>query len=212
MGPQGRYRREAKCVIVAMLDSTTGEIFDKNCRNVVLPQETLNTCLPAIWCFCSSPEYNEAVRRIDQKLNVTNATLGQGSLRLSNAGPKLPLNAILTDCPNLIPTIQPNGSFHGHPCGSVIWDEAHKVDHSRTAPHRFRPSCKSLSPACSATDGQQRTIRTWNSPTRLVSWVEQAMALHPFEDKDGIVCIPSVARERPAHERLLQLLHVSLGR
>ena len=31
--------------------------------------------LTAIWCFCSSPEYNEAVRRIDQKLNVTNATL-----------------------------------------------------------------------------------------------------------------------------------------
>jgi hypothetical protein len=31
--------------------------------------------LPAIWCFCSSPEYNEAVRQIDQALKVTNATL-----------------------------------------------------------------------------------------------------------------------------------------
>ncbi len=31
--------------------------------------------LPAIWCFCKSPEYNAAVRRIDQKMNVTNATL-----------------------------------------------------------------------------------------------------------------------------------------
>jgi hypothetical protein len=31
--------------------------------------------LPAIWAFCSSPAFNEAVRRIDQKLNVTNATL-----------------------------------------------------------------------------------------------------------------------------------------
>ena len=33
--------------------------------------------LPAIWCFCSSPEYNEAVRRIDQTLKVTNRTLAK---------------------------------------------------------------------------------------------------------------------------------------
>lgn len=31
--------------------------------------------LPAIWCFCVSPEYHEAVRQIDQSLKVTNATL-----------------------------------------------------------------------------------------------------------------------------------------
>ena len=50
----------------------TGEIFDKNVA-VVLPLHGAR--LPAIWCFCSSREYNQAVRRIDQKLNVTNATL-----------------------------------------------------------------------------------------------------------------------------------------
>ena len=49
-----------------------GEIFDKNVA-VVSPKE--ESYLPAIWCFCSSPEYHEAVRRIDQKLNVTNTTL-----------------------------------------------------------------------------------------------------------------------------------------
>lgn len=46
--------------------------FDTNTA-VVLPKQPEH--LPAIWCFCSSPEYNEAIRRIDQKLNVTNATL-----------------------------------------------------------------------------------------------------------------------------------------
>ena len=40
---------------------------------VVLPKN--NDYLLPIWAFCSSTEYNEAVRRIDQKLNVTNATL-----------------------------------------------------------------------------------------------------------------------------------------
>ena len=31
--------------------------------------------LSAIWCFCKSTEFHAAVRRIDQKFNVTNATL-----------------------------------------------------------------------------------------------------------------------------------------
>ena len=50
----------------------TGEKFDTNCA-VIFPKN--DDHLPAIWCFCSSPVFNEAVRRIDQKLNVTNATL-----------------------------------------------------------------------------------------------------------------------------------------
>ena len=31
--------------------------------------------LPAIWAFCSSPEFNTAVRQIDLAMKVTNATL-----------------------------------------------------------------------------------------------------------------------------------------
>ena len=44
------------------------------------------------------------------------------------------------------------------------------------------------------------------------AWVEKGeIALPSLEDKDGIVCIPSVRGERPAHERLLQLLHAAYG-
>lgn len=50
----------------------TGEMFDMNCA-VLLPKERIH--LDAIWAFCSSPEFNVAVRRIDSKMNVTNATL-----------------------------------------------------------------------------------------------------------------------------------------
>ena len=50
----------------------SGEIFDKNVA-VVSPRNPVH--LPALWAFCSSPEFHDAVRRIDQKLNVTNATL-----------------------------------------------------------------------------------------------------------------------------------------
>ena len=52
----------------------TGEMFDMNCA-VLLPKDPVY--LPAIWAFCSSPEFNKAVRRIDPKINVTNATLSK---------------------------------------------------------------------------------------------------------------------------------------
>ncbi len=50
----------------------TGEFFDHNAAAIV-PKDPDH--LPAIWAFCSSPEFCEAVRLIDQKTNVTNATL-----------------------------------------------------------------------------------------------------------------------------------------
>jgi len=49
-----------------------GEIFDKNCA-VILPRHEKH--LVPIWCFCSSEEFAQEVRKIDQKLNVTNVTL-----------------------------------------------------------------------------------------------------------------------------------------
>ena len=90
---------------------------------VIIPNDQAH--LPAIWCFCSSPEYNEAVRRIDQKLNVTNATLVKVPFDLEYwskiAEEKFPngLPEPYTDDPT-------QWIFHGHPCGSVVWDETQK--------------------------------------------------------------------------------------
>ena len=50
----------------------SGDYFDNNTA-VIVPKEPLY--LPAIWAFCSSPEFNTAVRRIDPTMSVTNATL-----------------------------------------------------------------------------------------------------------------------------------------
>ena len=49
-----------------------GDKFDTNVA-VIVPKEPDK--LPAIWAFCSSSEFNAAVRQIDTKINVTNATL-----------------------------------------------------------------------------------------------------------------------------------------
>jgi len=50
----------------------SGNRFDSNVAPIV-PRDLAH--LPAVWCFCKSPEFHVAVRRIDQKMNVTNATL-----------------------------------------------------------------------------------------------------------------------------------------
>ncbi len=50
----------------------SGDMFDMNCAAIV-PNDPAH--LPALWCFASSSLFNKAVRAIDQKLNVTNATL-----------------------------------------------------------------------------------------------------------------------------------------
>ena len=49
-----------------------GDKFDTNVA-VIVPKEPDN--LPAIWAFCSSSDFNAAVRRIDTTIKVTNATL-----------------------------------------------------------------------------------------------------------------------------------------
>ena len=52
----------------------TGDKFDTNVA-VILPNRLEH--LPAIWAFCSSPEFNTAVRHIDTQLKVTNASLAK---------------------------------------------------------------------------------------------------------------------------------------
>jgi hypothetical protein len=50
----------------------SGEAFDSNV-GIIIPNYPIH--LPAIWAFCQSPDYRIAVRQIDQKLGVANATL-----------------------------------------------------------------------------------------------------------------------------------------
>jgi hypothetical protein len=51
----------------------SGSLFDTNVA-VILPKDE-GHLLP-IWCYCSSDEFVSNVRRLDKKLNVTNATFG----------------------------------------------------------------------------------------------------------------------------------------
>ena len=193
-----RHMGELSCAL------HTGAIHDTNCA-IVLPFNENH--LPAIWCFCSSPEYNESVRQIDQKLNVTNATLVKVPFDLVR-WTKVAQNAYPKGLPKAFSNDPTQWIFHGHPCGSVIWDEDTKW--TANGPRRIDPTV--LQVAVARLLGF-RWPAEYDSDIELAdearAWVEETTKLHPIEDGDGIACIPSVRGERPAHERLLQLLQAA---
>ena len=184
----------------------TGMAFDNNTAVITADNETH---LPAIWCFCSSPEYNEAVRRIDQKLNVTNATLVKVPFDLAHwqqvAAQRYPhgLPQPYSDDPT-------QWLFHGHPCGSVIWDEDKKC----TAHGPLRTDATVLQVAVARLLGYRWPAETdveMELSDEAREWIARSKALVSHADQDGIVCIPPVGREASASDRLLNLLAAAYG-
>ena len=184
----------------------SGPLFDTNVS--ALPVKD-RSHIPAIWCYCSSSEYHEEVRRIDQTLKVTNATLVKVPFDLDRwtraAGERYPNGLPLpyTDDPT-------QWIFHGHPCGSVIWDETDK----RTAHGPLRENAEVLHVAVARLLGyrwpaERDTAMELAAEQR--EWVGHCAALHDFADADGIVCLPSVRGELPAEQRLLRLLAAAFG-
>ena len=183
-----------------------GDRFDSNVS--ALPTKILDH-LPAIWCFCSSPEYHDAVRGIDQKLNVTNATLAKVPFDLDH------WTKIATErYPNGLPLPYSDDPtqwiFHGHPCGSVVWDEAGKW----TAHGPLRTDPTVLQVAVARLLGY-RWPAEQDAGMELADeqreWVARCKELLSHADEDGIVCIPSVRGEPPAGDRLLRLLAAAFG-
>lgn len=166
----------------------TREIFDKNVA-VVLPHNTAH--LPAIWCFCSSPEYNEAVRQIDQSLKVTNATLVKVPFDLDHW-----TKIAKEKYPNGLPKPYSNDPsqwvFHGHPAQA---DHPLHVAVARLLGYRWPAE---LDEEMELSDEQR-------------AWVQKCDSLLPLADDDGIVCIPPVRGEAAAADRLQNLLADAFG-
>ncbi|WP_338081309.1 Eco57I restriction-modification methylase domain-containing protein [Allochromatium vinosum] len=159
------------------------ERFHQNVA-VIVPKDEKH--LPAIWCFCSSPEYNEAVRRIDQKLNVTNATLVKVPFDLAHWQ-----QVAAERYPNGLPKPYSDNPtqwlFHGHP----------------------QPATDPLQVAVARLLGYRWPAETdpdMELADEARAWIARCEALTHHSDADGIVCLPSVRGEKPAHERLLDLL------
>ena len=101
---------------------STGEKFDTNLA-VILPMK--HEHLLPIWTYCSSAEYVKDVRKLTQKLNVTNAALVKVPFDLDHW-----TKVAAEHYPNGFPKPYSNDPtqwiFHGHPSGAVVWDESAK--------------------------------------------------------------------------------------
>lgn len=165
------------------------ERFHQNVA-VIVPKNQAH--LSAIWCFCSSPDYNEAVRRLDQKLNVTNATLVKVPFDLGYwqkvAAERYPngLDKPYSDDPT-------QWIFHGHPQPAT---EPLQVVVARLLGYCW--------PA--ETDGEMELS------VEARTWVDRCKKLVIYADDDGIVCLPTVRGEKTAADRLESLLEVVFGK
>jgi hypothetical protein len=184
----------------------TGELGDDNTTRII-PKNAQDAS--AIWCFCSSPDYNAGIREVDQSLKVMPNTALQVPFDLDRW-----TKVAAEEYPNGLPKPYSDDPtqwiFHGHPCGSVIWDEEKKW----TAHGLLRTDSTVLQVAVARLLGYR-----W--PAELDSEMElsdEARALVArcddllkYADKDGIVCIPPVRGEPSAADRLLNLLAAAYG-
>lgn len=164
------------------------ERFHQNVAVIVPKREEY---LPAIWCFCTSPDFAEAVREIDKGLKVTNATLVQvpfdyeewREVAQQRFAQGLPLP--YSDDPR-------QWIFHGFPMPST--DPLH-VAVARLVGYTWPAESDDKMELSDEARG----------------WVSRSKTLASHADKDGIVCIPPVGREASASDRLLNLLADAYG-
>ena len=204
----------------------TGNLFTNNV-GALIPNKP--DFLPAIYSFCESDDFNNSVRKIDQALKVTNATLLKVPFDLAHwqqvAAERYPhgLPKPYSDDPT-------QWLFHGHPQPAT---DPLQVAVARLVGYRW-PAEQEAAAAAGAAEIQTKsassayaesassyqnesidaaTAAPQRAPMELSeaahAWIARCAALEAHTDDDGICCLPSVRGEAPAHERLLQLLIAS---
>ncbi|MEI6388700.1 MAG: SAM-dependent DNA methyltransferase [Spirochaetota bacterium] len=183
-----------------------GYPYDTNAA-VLLPRKPEYSL--ALWAYSESGKFADEVRNLDQKLMVTNATFLKVPFdhdywtKVANERYPLGLPAPFSDDPT-------QWIFHGHPAGSVVWSDTEK----RLTPGKLRIDATVLQVALARLLGYRwpaelNPAMELSAESRAL--VESCKALDRFADQDGIVCIPSVNREVPAADRLLELLAAAYG-
>ncbi len=160
--------------------------FDCNCA-IILPYDKKH--LRAIWAYCCSSQYHDAVRAINQKVNVTNSMLVKVPFDLAHwqqvAAEKYPDGL-------------PEPEERRPDAMALPWPAGRGAGRHGT-PGRRRAAAGYLRwPA--ELDEKMRLSK------RARALVKKCGELAKFADNDGIACIPAVRGEEPAAERLLKLL------
>ncbi len=192
-----------------------GFAFDNNTAVITTHD---NKYFEAIWSFCSSPQFNEEVRKIDQKLNVTNATLVKVPFDLAH-WQKIAAEKYPNGLPQPYSDHPTQWLFHGHPARTdsplqvalarilgYRWPaavEKAQIDAAR----RSEPPAESSGPAAGSTLLTTAGNGIFDSlAEEAKTLIEAAQAFDHFTDEDGIFCIPSVNGEQAGAERLREYL------
>jgi hypothetical protein len=160
-----------------------GELYDQ-ANAVLMPRDPAD--LGALWCFCSSAEYADEVRKIDSKLGVTSATLVKIPIDITRWR-SVADNQYAVGLPRPHSTNPTQWLFDGNPAIS---------DHP-------------LQAAVARLLGYH-----WPRQSGLAFLDCPALGSDGFEshaDDDGIVCLPSLRGEAPAAERVRALLADAFG-
>ena len=208
---RGEQARAKRGIAIGQMRSLPAAMFDgtlfSNSTPVIVPRESNE--LPALWCYCSSSDFSSALRSINQKLSIDNGYVSKISLDVQHWR-----RQSARRFPNGLPRPYSDDPtqwiFHGHPCGSVVWDEMKK----RTAHGPLRTDTTVLQVAVARLSGY-RWPAEQDAGMELADeqreWVRRCETLHAFADEDGIVCIPPVRGEPSAAERIQQLLAAAFG-
>jgi hypothetical protein len=145
--------------------------------------------LPAILTFLRSAEYERLVRERDPRVSASTSVLTEIPFDAAKwaveAGRLLP-----SGLPGMTTQDPAQMAFHGHPRPAT---DPLQVAVARLAGYRW--------PA--------ETDTTMELADEARTWVARCEQLAEHTDDDGILCLPSVRGETPAHERLLELLIAS---
>jgi hypothetical protein len=190
---QGQSAWNAKGISVRQMSELPatlnfGSPWDMNSATIV-PKDPDH--LAAIWCFCSSPEYNEVVRQIDQKLNVTNATLVKVPFDLAH-WQKVAAERYPNGLPKPYSDDPTQWIFHGHPQPAT---DPLQVAVARLLGYRW--------PA------ESDAAMELSSEAR--AWIARCKDLDSLVDDDGILCLPAVRGEAAAVDRLRAMLAQAFG-
>jgi len=179
-GKPGIACRQMRDLSVTMY---TGEAFDTNTA-VVVPADPAD--LPAIWAFCSSPRFAKEVRRVDRKVNVTNASIAKVEFNRDYWR-----SVAVEQFPHGLPKPHSNDPtqwlFDGHPTGSV---EPLQVAVARLAGYRWPRQTGSSFHECEALGSD---------------------SLDRHADLDGVLTLSPVKGEQSATVRLTALLADAFG-
>lgn len=160
-----------------------GNKFDGN-LSTLIPKDKNH--FSALWCFCSSNEFRNELRKIDQKVHITTATLIKIPYDL-NYWQKVAAEKYPNGLPKPYSDDPTQWLFHGHPIKS---ENPLQVALARLLGYRW--------PAENDTE-----MELADEARELIAAVK---AFDHLSDADGIFCIPSVNSEQGGAERLRDYL------